>query len=45
MIDFFATNDYVAKSKSTSWGVARWSIWTTDHITGSDRHDRYADQC
>jgi len=35
----------VTKSKSVSWGVARWSTGLTDHITGSDQYNRHADQC
>jgi len=34
----------VAKSKSTSWGAARWLTGVTDHITGDDWHDWHADQ-
>ena len=34
----------VVKSKSISWDAARWSIWVTDHVTGSDRYDQHANQ-
>ena len=36
--------EYVARSKSVSWGAARWLTWATDHVTKSDRHNWHADQ-
>ena len=35
----------MAKSKSISWGTARWLTWVTDHVIGSDWYDQHADQC
>ncbi len=35
----------MTKSRSICWDVVRWSIWYTDHITRSNRHDRHARQC
>ena len=31
---------YVAKSEPIWWDIAKWSIWSTDHITRSDQYDR-----
>ncbi len=34
----------MAKSKLNPRDATRWSIRSLDHVTRSDRHDRYADQ-
>ncbi len=35
----------MAKSRSDCWGIAKWSTWSIDHITRSDRYDWYAYKC
>jgi len=34
----------MAESKSIPRDTARWSARSADHVTRSNRHDRYADQ-
>ena len=35
----------MTESRSIPKGVARWLARSADHVTRSDWHDRYADQC